>query len=382
MIDPPLPTAVYRYWACDLRTGNKLAQLPLAPSGDLPDRISDVSTAAFTCDLAAVWADGGDFKGMTTPGRSVIIVEREHEGDSTSDILWAGIVLPRKTGSNPQASVNCASIASYLGRRFVGTHTYNAGPGETDTQIITDLMADAAPEGIDFILDVDCPTPRAVRYMAIKNQSVLSALKDLSDMDGGPEWTVVTRWSDTDRLAVDFVLLARPRLGWAEAPNIRFDFPGSITEYSDDEDFTEGHGANHLRAVTNAGASSVPVRDEEALSQGFPRWEEVVQTSGDLDAPGLLGVAKGAKAKRARGQSTLSLTVSMSAGPQLGRDWVIGDNARFFVAGPAAAGEAPPSLSDPDGRDEVHRTIGVALNIPNDTMTPILWSPYDDEDVA
>lgn len=379
MTEPPLPQAVYRYWACDLRTGNKLAQLPLKPAGDLPERIGDVSTAAFTCDLAAVYADGGDFMGVTVPGRSLILVEREYEGDSVSDILWAGIVVARRTGSSNEAGLNCATLAAYFGRRHVGTHTYNAGPGETDTQIITDLLiSDAALEGIDFILDVDCPTPRKVRYLERENRTVLACLKDLADMEDGPEWTITTRWSDADRLAVDYVFVARTRLGWPGTPNIRFDYPGSVTEYTIDEDATEGHLANHIRAVTSAGATSDPARDEQALTQGWARWEEVIATSGELNAAGLLGVAKGALGKRARGQSTLALTVSMSAGPQLGRDWVIGDNARFFVAAPAAPGEPPPSLADPNGRDEVHRTIGVALNIPNDTMTPILWSPYDE----
>jgi hypothetical protein len=375
---PSVPQAVYRYWVCDLRTGNKIAQLPLKPNGALPDRISDVSTTVFACDTAAVVRDGGDFLGVTTAGRTLIVVEREYEGDSVSDILWAGIVTARSAGSGSEATLNAGTVAAYLGRRFAGTHTYLGGPGDTDDQIIADLLADAAAEGVPFILDTNCPTLRAVRYLEPERKSVLTCLKDLSDMDGGPEWTVVTRWKTSARLAVEHVLLARPRLGWAGTPNIRFDYPGCINDYDVDDDYTEGHGANHIRGIDSAGAASDPARDEQGITlQGWPRWEDNISTTGDLDAAGLAGVAKEALTKRARGQASTNIVVSLSYGPQYGRDWTLGDNAQFFVAAPEP-GEDPPSPRHPDGHSEVIRVIGVALDIGSDTLTPVLWNPYDE----
>jgi hypothetical protein len=337
-----------------------------------------VSTAAFTCDQYAVLRDGGDFIGTTTPGRTLIIVEREYEGDSTSDILWAGVVLPRRAGTAADANLNCATVATYLNRRHVGTHTYNGGPGETDTQVITDLLGDAAPEGLDFILDVDCPTLRSVRYLAPERKTVLQALQDLSDMDGGPEWTITARWSDATRTSVDLVFVARPRLGWAGAPNSTFDFPGCITEYYVDDDFSEGHGGNHILAVNSSGAASTPARDEQAITQqGWPRWEELVSTSGDLNAAGLAGVATAGLAWRARGQTTNEVTVSLTYGPQYGRDLFLGDNVLWYVTAPLP-GEDPPSPRHPEGHQQVIRVIGISLDIPNDTYTPVLWNPYEE----
>lgn len=382
MIVPPLPTAVYRYWVCDLRTGNKIAQLPLKPNGALADRISDVATTAFTCDQAGVLSDGGDFIGVTTPGRTLVIVEREYEGDSTSDILWAGIVTARTTGSSSGATLNTATLPAYLGRRFASTRTYLAGPGDTDNQIIADLLADAAPEGLPLILDTDCPATRAVRYLAPEHKSVLQCLKDLSDMESGPEWRILTRWKTTDRLAVEHLFLARPRLGWPGTPNIRFDYPGCINSYDVDDDYTEGHGANHVVAVNSDGAGSVPARDVQGIgTQGWVRWEDIIETSGDLTADGLAGVARQALTKRARGQSTASIVVSLTAGPQYGRDWTLGDNATWFVAAPGP-GEQPPSAAHPEGHEEVVRVIGVALDPAGDTLTPELWNPYDEEVTA
>lgn len=382
MAEPLLPQAVYRYWACDLRTGTKIAQLPLRPNGALPDRISDVSTTTFTCDQTAVLRDGGDFIGVTTPGRTLVVVEREYEGDSTSDVLWSGIITARTAGTSAEATLNCATVASYLGRRFIGTHTYLGGPGDTDDQIIADLLVDAAAEGVPFILDTNCPTPRAVRYLEPEQKSVLTGLKDLSDMDGGPEWRVFTRWKTSARLAVEHVFLARPRLGFAGEPIIRFDFPGAVNSYDVDDDYTEGHGANHIEAVTSDGASSTPARDEQGITvQGWVRWEEHPQTTGDLNAAGLDGVAREALTKKARGQSVANLVVSLTYGPQYGRDWTLGDNALFFVSAPQP-GDDPPSPRHPDGHAETIRVIGVSLDINADTLTPVLWNPYDEEVTA
>lgn len=382
---PTVPKAVYRYWSCDLRSGAKIAQLPLKASGPLPDRIGDISSASFTCDMSAVWRDGGDFKGTTTPGRTVIILEREYENDDTSDILWAGIVLPRDTGSAAEATLNCATIAAYLNRRYVATHIYAS---TTDTQILTDLLGDAAPEGIGFVLDINCPTARTNwRVLEKERRTVFACLKDLGDQDDGPEWTVTTRWADANRLAIQHVITARPRLGFAGVANVRFDFPGSVRQYVAHDDFTEGHGANHIRGLASTGAASTPARDEQAITQqGWARWEENISTSGTQTAAGLLSTAKDGIKKRARGQTTTDLVLDMTLGPQYGRDWILGDNTLFFVAGPedptaprTDPAAEPKSYAHPEGHQETIRVIGVAIDPANETITPALWSPYDEQ---
>lgn len=374
---PPRPGVTYRYWACDLRTGVKLCELPLKPQGALPERISDVSTVVFSCDQGAL-QDGADFIGFTTPGKTAVVLEREYDGDNTTDIVWAGIVTNRDAGPEPEATLNCATPMAYYGRRHAGTHTYSEEvPGDTDTKIITDLLADATPEGIGLILDVDCPTLRTVRYLAPERKPVLDCLKDLSDMENGPEFTVITRWSDADRLSIEFVFYARIRMGWAGTPNARFDYPGSIRKYTVHDDYTEGHGANHIIGVEGEAASD-PVRDEEALLQGWPRWEETVEKTGDLGPTGLLGIARTALQRRARGQSTVDMAVDLTLGPQYLRDFNLGDNITFFVYGPKNPGDRPPSFRHPAGHQETIRVIGGALDPGADTYTPVLWNPYEE----
>lgn len=383
MTEPPRPKAEYRYWACDLRTGAKVAQLPLKPGSALPDRISDVSTTTFTCDQAAVLKAGGDFIGVTTPGRTLIVVEREYAGDSVSDILWAGIVTARDAGNDPEATLNCATVAAYLGRRDVGSHAYTVEAGDTDTDILTDLLTGATTEGLGFILDIDCPTLRTVTYLDTERKKVLPCLKDLADMEDGPEWTVITRWVDSTRQAVEHVFRARTRLGWADAPNVRFDYPGCINKYTVTDDYTEGHGGNHIRGIGSEGVASTPARDEQGItSQGWPRWEDTISTSGELTSAGLLGVAKAALKARARGQATANITVSLTYGPQYGRDLFLGDNALWFVAAVDSDGMPSPSPRHPDGHSETIRVIGIALDVNGDTYTPVLWNPYSEEATA
>lgn len=373
----PRPRATYRYWVCDLRTGNKLAELPLKPSGVLPERISDVSSVAFTCNQSEL-APGADFNSLAVPGRTVVALEREYDGDNVSDILWAGPLVHLDAGDGPDATLSCATIAAYLGRRYVGTHVYNAGPGETDEQIIADLLADAAPEGIGIQLDLDCPTPRAVRYLEKQRRTVLSCLRDLADLDGGPEWTITAAWVDAARLAVRFTFVARTRLGHAGTPNVVLDFPGAVKTYRSPVDFTEGHGANAVTGVTSAGAASAPARDNAAILGGYPRWEAIAQKDGVTTLAGITGLARSGLAKQSRGQETLSLAVNLTDGPQLLRDLNLGDDVEFRVYGPDRPGAASPSYRHPAGHTETIRVIGYELDPASDTLTPILWSPYEE----
>lgn len=375
---PPVPRPTYRYWACDLKTGNRLDQVPLNPSGPLPERISAVSTVTFTADLAEL-QPGSDFYGCVIEGRTLIVCEREYEGDRVSDILWAGIVGIVEGGNDSAVTVSCATIGAYYDARYVGTHTYLEGPGDTDDQIIMDLFADAAPEGLDILLDIDCPTPRAVRYLAPEHRTVLSCLTDLADMDGGPEWIFRTAWTDDTRQQVQITFVARPRLGTAStSPAVTFDYPGNIRTYRTVGDYTKGHGANQITAVTSAGAPGTPARDTAGITAGYPRWEQVVQKQGDQTAAALTGFAKSELTKDARGQSTTSLVLDMTTGPQLWVDWTVGDDVLWVVYAFDSDGRPAPSYRHPSGHREVVRVIGHQIDTVADSLTPTLWSPYEE----
>lgn len=376
--------ATYIYWACDLKTGNKLMPLPLTPQGTLPNHIGQLSTATFRADLSDHTADDAlslaDFWAFTTPGRSFIACEAQYEDGVSSDIVWAGIILLVDGGSEPDANLSCATAEAFFSRRSVLTHVYSeAVPTDTDAKIMADLLADAAVEGINLTVDVQGTTPRTMRYKAKEYPKALAALQDLSDQEGGPEWIIKPAWKTADHLAVGFTFVGRPRLGSASVlPNARFDFPGCITTYRTTDDYTESKGANQVTPLADGGAAGVVVRDEAGIAGGYPRWEQEISQAGLKTATGVNGLGKATLKLNARGHTTHVMTVDANLGPRYLRDFQLGDDSAFVVYDKDSEGNPAPSPRHPDGLTEIHRIMGVELDPNSDTYQPILWSPYDD----
>jgi hypothetical protein len=380
----PVP-ATYIYWACDLKTGIKLQALPLTPSGALPNHIGQLSTASFRADLAdSAVSDSlslSDFWTFTTPGRSFIACEAQYEDGVSSDIVWAGIILLRDGGSEPDSNLSCATPEAFFSRRSVLTHTYSEAVGtDTDAKIMADLLADAAVEGINLTVDVQGSTTRTLRYKAKEYTKALAALSDLADLEDGPEWIIKPAWKTDAHLAVGFTFLGRPRLGSASTqPNARFDFPGCVTTYRTTDDYTEGKGANQITPRADSGSAVGAVaRDEAGIAGGYPRWEQEISKPGVKTATGLDGLGRSTLKLNARGHTTHVMTVDANLGPRYLRDLQLGDDVAFVVYDHDAQGNPAPSPRHPDGLLETVRVMGVELDPNSDTYQPILWSPYDD----
>lgn len=376
-VAPVIPRPTYRYWACDLKTGTRGDQVPLKASGPLTDRINSVQTVMFTADLAELQA-GVDFYSSVVEGRTLIVCEREYEGDRVTDILWAGIVGLVEGGNDSTVNVSCSTIGSYFDGRYAATHTYTAIPGDTDGKILTDLLTDAAPEGINVTLDINCPTLRAQRYMAREYRTVLSCLTDLAALDGGPEWIFRASWVDTTRQQVKITFVARTRLGVAStAPAVTFDYPGNIRSYRTTGDYTKGHGANQVTATTGSGVPGDVARDAVGITgYGYPRWEQVLQKQGDQTVVALSSFATAEVAKSGRGEQTSTLVLDMTTGPQVWTDWTVGDDVLWVVYAFDSDSRPAPSYRHPAGFRQVVRVIGHQFDTVADTLTPILWSPY------
>lgn len=382
---PEPSPAEYIYWACDLKTGNKLEILPVTPQGSLPNHIGQLSTASFRADLSETATDDGstpiDFWSVTIPGRTMIACEAQYDGGVASDIVWAGIVLLREGGSDPSADISCATPEAFLSRRSVLTHTYSElTPTDTDAKIMADLLADAGVEGINLIVDVQGGIPRTLRYKAKEYTKALNALEDLADHEGGLEWIIRPAWRTADRLSVSLTFYARPRLGSVSTmPNARFDFPGCVTTYRTTDDYTAGNGANAITPRADGGtAIGLVARDEVGIAEGMPRWEQEVSKAGVKSAEGLNGLGRATLALNARGHTTHVLNVDAIRGPRYLQDAQLGDDVGFVVYDHDLEGNPAPSYRHPDGLNTVGRLMGVELDPNSDTYKPILWSPYDD----
>ncbi|MFC0622962.1 hypothetical protein [Kribbella deserti] len=376
------PRAEYRYWACDLTTGRKLIQVPAKPQGPLQERLSMVSSMQFTVDLAeyenlGIDPRAIDFFGCTLPYRSMLICERQYDGVDGSDIPWHGIITFVDGGSDSDATISAATGGAYLDVRHVSTRTYTGQVGETDAQILTDLVGtDAGVEGVNFILDVEGTALRDQRYQESNRTTVLQAVNGLAKLEGGPEWTVRASWRDENRQHVDLTFYARPRIG-TTAINTVFDYPGAVRSYRDTLDFTAGHGANHIIGVGSSGVASPPARDTAAITTGgYPRVEHIAQQDGADNVVEVTGLARAELARMRRGERILSLQIDATAAPQVYRDWWPGDDVRFTVYDADSEGRPAPSYRHPNGHTETIRVIGFDLDIASDVLVPVLWSPY------
>lgn len=370
-IDVPRPVQpVYRWHSCDLRTGRRQEVFPLVGS---PSRVmGGMTTLELTCDLAGI--GDKDFWGSTRPRQTMIALERQFPDQDTSDIPWVGAVISRPNrGSDDNASLSCVSFEGILQRRFVATHTYTEQPGDTDAQIITDLLGDANVEGWNIQLDLaSLTTTRNVRFKAPERRTVLSCLQELADMDGGPEWTINGAWNGLGD-AVVVTLKARPRLGTASTmPNAQFRYPGVVRQYNQGEDHSEGKGGNAITAVGQGQGAATPsaIARNEARILVEGRWESILQASSARTQAQLLSAARSELGLEIDGQSLYTLTADATRAPSPDVDWVLGDDVALVV-------EPGTSSGHPAGLDIIARGIGWTIDPDTDTLTPLLWQPSE-----
>jgi hypothetical protein len=351
---------------CDLVSGQIIEELQaLEPAGPLASVLGTYTSANFTLPLPGA---PRDWEGATTPGRTMLVAVLG------SRPVWAGIVLTRKGGTRATVDLPCVSLEGYLDRRYVGDHTWT-GQDEVSV-ILAGLLGDAnSTEGIGF--ELDCPatgTNRDRTYQDQDDKTVYSACRELMAVEDGPEWTVVLDWTDDTQTAVAKIARARKRLGTAapaDLPAARFDTQGaSSAVYELVEDYSSGRGANHVVAVSSGQGDvrpqSTPARDEDLFDAGWPRWEHRFTPSTSISSQDTLDAhARAALAIMGRGALMLQLTARADAYPQLGADWLAGDDIGVDLLG----------HRHPDGLSGIGRCIGWELDPKAGLITPTLYTP-------
>jgi hypothetical protein len=373
----------YTWHACDLKTGRRLETFPFRGS---PERLLGAAVpVTLTCDLADDSVQGKDFWGTVIPRRTMIVLERQYPDEVTSDIPWVGVVtsLPDR-GPQPQVTVGTSTIEEYLARRYVGTHTFNGQPADTDAAIVTALMGDANTEGIGIALDLaDLTTTRALRYKQPEHRTVLACLQELSDLEGGPEWTINGAWSGPANLTVALTLFGRPRIGVVSTmPNARFQWPGSVLDYRTASDHSGTKGGNYFIGLGNGQGSSTPkaVANNAADIAVAGRWEVADQVPAARTAADLAAGANAGLARVLNGETVTYLEADATEAPQVGRDWIAGDDIQLVVeAWDPATPRSARSYGHPDGLTAIGRAIGWQLDIDANRITPKLWQPGQDE---
>lgn len=346
---PIKPERVTQWFACDLVSGQIIAELP-SITGSL-SRIIGASTSTglnIPIPLGGPDKPPPDIYSATDPGRTMIVAVLNDQP------MWGGIVLRRQRGTEGTLTVSCASLESYLDHRFVRDHEWLE---KDDTSLIAHGLAmDAeADEGIGLVIDAR-PSGRLRdrRYLDQDDKTVLSALQELSGIKDGPEFTIDLEWTDETRTAFAKVLRIRPRIG-LESTQAVFDSKSkSEATYSFTEDYGDGRGANHIIATSSGEGEvrpqSIPARDEQQFHIGWPRWERRFSPSTSITEIETLNThAHSDLELRHLGARTFDIEVRGDEYPRLGIDWNLGDNVRWHLFGhghPHNIHRQPPGYAD------------------------------------
>jgi hypothetical protein len=348
------------WYGCDLKTGGIVEDLPaLKPTGALSRKLGDSTT------LQAELALGGapaEWDAATAPGRSLLVAV----DTATNTPIWAGAILTREGGTGQTVQLGAATLERYLDSRFPGTQTLI---GTDQASVITALVTPALTGGPPLTIDA-VATGTVMDYLTQDgdDKTILSCLKEVMGLEGGPEWTIDVAWN-TGHDAFTFPFRVRAAIGTQTTnPEAVFDFPGCVSSYTLSESYEDGKGATVVTARGEGeGSSRLTSSAREAtalLAGGWPRWEyRYTPASGVTDPDQLEAHATKSLALMQEGAQVWSIEAVASKAPRIGSDWFIGDSIRLAVE------ESP---RHPQGRDMVARCWSWELDAGSDRIRPIL----------
>lgn len=342
--------------ATDHKTGRLLADLR-----DLEcDRVSSVVGAytTATARLPVPTAPEG-WQRATLPGASVLVLLDDNVP------LWGGVVTRRARGLGDAVELSLATAEAYLDRRYVGDFSRT---GASQTSIAAGLVSSFAT---GWPLRVEAAPSAVLRDRAYEDRgdkTVLSALTELSGVQGGPEWTITWEWvRDPERIIPVFRVADRIGSPVPDGlgPAATFEAPGPVADATLVEDYGDGKGATDVMAVSSGSVDERPQSPRQVASGSErPPFEERFTPSTSItEVSTLTEHAREALSRMASGATALTLVADMATAPRLHRDWWAGDDVGYRVQAPAF----------PDGLEGVARCIGWEIDLTGvPTVAPIL----------
>jgi hypothetical protein len=348
------------WYGCDLKTGGVVEDIrSLKPTGALTRKLGDSTTLQFELNLAGA---PSEWDAATAPGRSLLVAV-----DTATDTpIWAGAVLTRDGGSTETVQLGAATLELYLDRRYPGTQTLI---GTDQAAVITALVTPALTSGPPIILDAPS-TGTTMTYLTDNgdDKTILSCLKEIMALEGGPEWTIDTVWN-ASHSGFQFPLRVRPAIGTqASTPEGTFDFPGCVDSYTLSESYEDGKGATVVIARGEGeGSSRLTSTAHTAtalVAGGWPLWEyRYTPATGLTDPDQLESHAAQTLALMQQGAQVWAIEAVASRAPRLNWDWFLGDTLRLAV---------DTSPRHPDGADIIARCWSWELDPTADRVRPIL----------
>ena len=369
--------AEYRVISTDVRTGVRIAELPLNRlsfgsvlngagelSGTLPLPVNDPV-------LAATYVDAVD------PVRRQLVVERD------GAIVWCGLVWMSPYSDDDQTlEVRAAETWSYYRRRVITTRRVFTGADQF--AIVRQLLNDAhAVSGGNVGVTVGTETCGVLRdrtYETWEFKNLGEAVKQLAEVIDGFDFSIEPAWSAAGTLTKTFRLYY-PRKGARFSATghvfevgrnvITWDWPNDGTRYANRvHNVGAGQDAATLR-VTRTASDQLTL--PSAGGPGYPLIEDVISNTDVLKAVTLTAQADQTLGTLSRPVVIPQVTVRADVDPILGA-WSIGDACRFICQ---------PGLSPrfPNGIDTYQRIIASEVSV-NDEGTEEVRLTFGVEDNA
>lgn len=381
-VDPGLPAAAaseiqtaVTWLAADITSGRVITPMP-----DAEGRVSR-AIGAYTSSSVSVpiplSGPGSEYDviAATQPLRSMVVLIVNNLP------MWAGWVLERTRDTDATVDLACVSPEGYLRRRVVRDHTWTQ---RDEASVIASGLArdaeaiDGTGQGLGLIHDA--PSTGQLRdrtYTLQDRKSVYDALRELSGVQGGPEWVIDPVWRDDDRTAVDLVFRVRDSLG--VTTDATFDVSGApvadtvgpaAARYSLSEDYTDGAGANWVVAYSSGEGDDQPESDphvaQDQLDAGAPIVERHFQPSSSIRSKSVLDSHAADELDTLKaGTDTWTIEARWDAYPRLAHDVRLGDSVRWRLAG----------HGHPDGVKGQGRVVGWELDPQQG-----IWSPTLEQD--
>lgn len=313
-------TPHYRYVLTDLRTDQRLAELPLG-GVSFDRRISRVGSLQATlvapsAELVALARTVYD-----NVGRSALWVYRG------SQVWWGGIVWTATasagTRDGVQLAVQAATFDSYAHRRrlYDNLVVSQLDQGHLIAKLWDTVQADEGGHiGLDTSGDYTTGVLRDRTYLASAHAKVGKLIEDLGDVIDGPEHTIDT-FTDGTGARVKRLRVAN-RLGVA-TPRVVFQRGrgggGRVTDWSYTADTvdagttfqTRGDAPSSTSGTDQEPQLSTKLVAEELLNGGWPLLDVTADHSGVSELDTLNGYAQALKATGSGAERTAEYTVQV-----------------------------------------------------------------------
>jgi hypothetical protein len=354
--------AEYRCIAADLRTGTRIAELPLR-SLSFSQTLNDAGEASGTLflpspDTASNRTNAAILNDAVDEARRQLIIERD------GVIVWCGIIwLAQYDDATQTRNIRAAEDWSYFRRRFID---YNASWTATDQLTIARALidnAEAVPGG-DINITTTASTSgvnRDFSFGRYELKPVAEAFEDLAKMSNGFDWAIEPNWSGST--LVKTLRLSYPRRGrnfqqsghvFEMGRNvISFIWPSDGTRVSN-KVWVTGNGEGDAMLISSA-VDAAQIQPLSSGGPGYPLLEDVVSLKDETEQANLNSRAQARVLYTSTPVVLPTLTVRADMDPEIGA-YIVGDACRIMI---------PPNLSPrfPDGLDTFRRIVGFSVEV-------------------